>query len=110
MERDTIEHLSTSVKSRAQHLGSVIGAKPNDYDEVGRGWRFVEAPMVPESGLPSSNLGRRMRSELCMQLAGLETRWSAWDRAWNARQIQLERRGAQLGRLSTIEVSTSKIN
>ncbi|OON14166.1 immunoglobulin I-set domain protein [Opisthorchis viverrini] len=104
-EREDIDHLSSVVLSRAAQLGSMIGVRPDDRAEDGRGWRLTEIPVGPETGLPASALGRRVRSELALQLAGLETRWSAWDKAWTTRRIQLERRGLQVGRLSTIEVS-----
>ncbi|KAG5445732.1 Muscle M-line assembly protein unc-89, partial [Clonorchis sinensis] len=102
-EREDVDHLSSVVLSRAAQLGSMIGVRPDDRAEDGRGWRLIEIPVGPEAGLPASALGRRVRSELALQLAGLETRWSAWDKAWATRRIQLERRGLQVGRLSTIE-------
>ncbi|THD24670.1 Titin [Fasciola hepatica] len=103
LDRDQIDQMSNTVRSQAQQLGQLVGARPDDRVMEGHGWTFVEVPLGPEAGLPASGLGRRVRSELTMQLAGLATRWSAWDRAWTTRRIQLERHGLQVGRLATIE-------
>ncbi|CAI2738776.1 unnamed protein product, partial [Dicrocoelium dendriticum] len=102
-ERERIDSLTSSVRAKVHQLGSLIGARLGDAMDEGRGWRLIEVPTGPEDGLPASSLGKRVRSELVMQLAGLETRWSAWDRAWSTRRFQLERRGEQVGRLATIE-------
>ncbi|KAF5395209.1 hypothetical protein PHET_05731 [Paragonimus heterotremus] len=102
-DRDVIDQVSSTVRSHAQQLGSMVGARPDELSGGGRGWRLVEIPVGPDAGLPASALGRRVRSELAMQLAGLETRWAAWDRAWTTRKIELERRGLAVGRLATIE-------
>lgn len=105
LDRDQIDQMSNTVRSQAQQLGQLVGAKPDDQATEGHGWAFVEIPPGPEAGLPASGFGRRLRSELTMQLAGLATRWSAWDKAWTTRRIHLERRGLQVGRLATIEAS-----
>ncbi|CAH8869263.1 unnamed protein product, partial [Trichobilharzia szidati] len=102
-ERNEIDQLTLNLKTKAQQLGAMVGARPDDQDHSGQGWRFVEAVDASYSGLASSNMGKRIRSEMCMQLAGLETRWKAWDKAWTSRSIQLERRGTHFGHLTTIE-------
>ncbi|CAL8088030.1 unnamed protein product [Calicophoron daubneyi] len=103
VERENVDQLSTTVKSRAQQLGNLVGCRPDDLTESGMGWRFVEVPVGIKAGMPGSSTGRRVRSEMSLRLAGLETRWTAWDRAWATHKIHLERRGVQVGRLATIE-------
>lgn len=103
-ERNEIDHLTLNLKTEAQQLGSMIGAQPDDHDYNSQSWRFIEVPNKFTSGLPLSTMGKRLRSEMCLQLAGLETRWNAWDKAWTSRSIQLERRGTHFGQLTTIEV------
>ncbi|CAL8088024.1 unnamed protein product [Calicophoron daubneyi] len=103
VEREKVDQLRTTVQSRAQQLGNLVGCRPDDLTESGMGWRFIEVPAGIEAGMPGSNAGRRVRSEMSLRLAGLETGWTAWDKAWATKKIQLERRGAQVGRLATIE-------
>ncbi|VDQ00211.1 unnamed protein product [Trichobilharzia regenti] len=109
-ERNEIDQLTLNLKTKAQQLGAMVGARPDDQDHSRQGWRFVEAVDGSYSGLASSNMGKRIRSEMCMQLAGLETRWKAWDKAWTSRSIQLERRGTHFGHLTTIEVLRGRIH
>ncbi|CAH8641087.1 unnamed protein product [Heterobilharzia americana] len=102
-ERNEIDQLTLNLKTKAQQLGAMIGVKPDDRDHTGQGWRFIESVDGLNAGLASSNMGKRIRSEMCLRLAGLETRWKAWDKAWTSRSIQLERRSTHFGHLSTIE-------
>ncbi|CAH8612085.1 unnamed protein product [Schistosoma intercalatum] len=108
-ERNEIDHLTLNLKTEAQQLGSMIGAQPDDHDYNSQSWRFIEVPNKFTSGLPLSTMGKRLRSEMCLQLAGLETRWNAWDKAWTSRSIQLERRGTHFGQLTTIEEIEAEI-
>ncbi|CAH8561518.1 unnamed protein product [Schistosoma turkestanicum] len=108
-ERNEIDHLTMNLKTKAQQLGNMIGAQPDDHDYNSQGWRFIEIPNKLTSGLPSSTMGKRLRSEMCLQLAGLETRWKAWDKAWTSRSIQLERRGTHFRHLTTIEEIEAEI-
>ncbi|XP_018653756.1 LOW QUALITY PROTEIN: putative hemicentin [Schistosoma mansoni] len=108
-ERNEIDHLTLNLKTVAQQLGSMIGAQPDDHDHNGQSWRFIEVPNKFTTGLPLSSMGKRLRSEMCIQLAGLETRWKAWDKAWTLRSIQLERRSTHFGQLTTIEEIEAEI-
>ncbi|VEL36171.1 unnamed protein product [Protopolystoma xenopodis] len=117
VERDLIDQLVLCVSEKARKLGRGIGereaTKPDASVEQQSVWQLFEyapdsEPTDTEVGLSLGSV-RRMRSELRLHLAGLETRWKAWERAWSSHRQMLERRSNQLSRLSTIEVSLHDI-
>ncbi|KAL3311546.1 hypothetical protein Ciccas_009871, partial [Cichlidogyrus casuarinus] len=98
-DRENIDTVVNSVKKVARHIGIQVGANPVD-DAEGSGLRFVESD---KEARRDSSMGTRIRSELLLQLSGLDTRWSAWDRAWSHHKILLKKRENTLSKLATID-------